>query len=207
MNLIGRIAFPIFAFQISEGYLHTRNLKKYFLRLFLFALISQLPFMLFCSLYTDSFTLNIFFTLFVGLLAIFLYNKITNLSFEPIRNEKVKNCFRQLFGILVVTMLGILAGLCHFDYGFFGIAIIFLFYLLRNHKLAMASSFILACILRYVTPYFSTNFNIWYLGLTLFTILPIIFICLYNKKQGPKVKYLLYFFYPVHLLILYFLFR
>ena len=41
-NVIGRIAFPIFAFQISEGYIHTKNLKKYFLRLFLFAVISQL---------------------------------------------------------------------------------------------------------------------------------------------------------------------
>ena len=66
MNLIGRIAFPIFAFQVSEGYLHTKNLKKYFLRLFLFALVSQLPFMLFYSLYIntpDKITLNIFFTL------------------------------------------------------------------------------------------------------------------------------------------------
>ena len=46
-NFIGRIAFPIFAFQITEGYLHTKNLRKYFLRLFLFALISQIPFALF----------------------------------------------------------------------------------------------------------------------------------------------------------------
>jgi len=46
-NYIGRIAFPIFAFQISEGYSHTKDLKKYFLRLFIFAIISQVPFMLF----------------------------------------------------------------------------------------------------------------------------------------------------------------
>ena len=54
MNVIGRIAFPIFAFQISEGYIHTKNLTKYFLRLFLFAFISQIPFMLFLSLFSDS---------------------------------------------------------------------------------------------------------------------------------------------------------
>ena len=63
MNVIGRIAFPIFAFQISEGYIHTKNLKKYFLRLFVFALISQAPFMLFLSMFSSGFTLNIFFTL------------------------------------------------------------------------------------------------------------------------------------------------
>ena len=43
LNYIGRLAFPIFAFQISEGYIHTKNLKRYFLRLFLFAIISQAP--------------------------------------------------------------------------------------------------------------------------------------------------------------------
>ena len=58
-NYIGRIAFPIFAFQISEGYIHTKNLKKYFLRLFLFAIISQIPFMLFHSIISDQFYLNI----------------------------------------------------------------------------------------------------------------------------------------------------
>ena len=59
-NYIGRLAFPIFAFQISEGYVHTKNLKRYFFRLFLFALISQVPFMLFTSIISDKFSLNIF---------------------------------------------------------------------------------------------------------------------------------------------------
>ena len=62
-NYIGRLSFPIFAFQISEGYIHTKNLKKYFLRLFLFALVSQIPFMLFHSIISRDFSLNIFFTL------------------------------------------------------------------------------------------------------------------------------------------------
>lgn len=32
-NYIGRIAFPIFAFQISSGYLHTRKFKKIFFKI------------------------------------------------------------------------------------------------------------------------------------------------------------------------------
>lgn len=206
LNLIGRIAFPIFAFQISEGYLHTKNLKKYFLRLFLFALVSQIPFMLFYSIYTDGFTLNIFFTLFIGLLAIFQYDKITHFSFKSIKNEKLNIFFRYLLSFTIVILLGVLAQVCCFDYGFFGITIIFLFYLFRNNKIAMILSFILACVLKYGIPYLDT-FNLWYIWLIIFTIIPIVFISLYNKKQGPKVKYLLYFFYPVHLLILYILFR
>lgn len=207
MNLIGRIAFPIFAFQISEGYLHTKNLKKYFLRLFLFALISQFPFMLFYSIYTNGFTLNIFFTLFVGLFTIFLYDKIIHSTLILFKHRKINMFFKQILGFCIVTSLGTLAQICQFDYGFFGITIIFLFYLFRDNKLAMTLSFITACILKYGIPYILYGFNIWYIGLTVFTILPILFICLYNKKQGKKVKYLLYFFYPVHLFILYLLFK
>ena len=48
--------------------------------------------------------------------------------------------------------------------------------------------------------------NLIYIGMALFTILPIIFIILYNGKQGKKIKYFLYLFYPLHLILLYFLF-
>ena len=60
-NLIGRIAFPIFAFQLAVGYTHTRDLKKHIIKLFIFAIISQIPFVLFLSTFTNDFYLNIFF--------------------------------------------------------------------------------------------------------------------------------------------------
>ena len=44
---LGRLSFPLFAFLIAEGYTHTKNLKKYYKRLFVFGLLSQIPFMLF----------------------------------------------------------------------------------------------------------------------------------------------------------------
>ncbi len=62
LNLIGRIAFPIFAFQIVQGYMHTHNVKNYAFRLFSFACISQVPFMLFLSIFYDTYYLNIFIT-------------------------------------------------------------------------------------------------------------------------------------------------
>ncbi len=207
MNVIGRIAFPIFAFQISEGYTHTKNLKKYFFRLFLFALISQIPFFLFESLFMEDYSLNIFFTLFFGLLCIFIYDKICNSSHHISKKKWLDISLKYILAFTVIFFIGILAQVCNFDYGFFGIAIIFLFYFFRNHKVLMAISFILACIINYLPNIIKYPQYIGiYSQLCLFTILPIIFICMYNKKQGKKIKYFLYAFYPIHLLLIYIVF-
>ena len=72
----GRIAFPLFAFMISEGYAHTKNLKKYYTRLIVIAIISQIPYMLLRSLFDDEKMLNIMFTLILGLSCITLYDTI-----------------------------------------------------------------------------------------------------------------------------------
>ena len=60
-TFLGRISFPLFAFFISEGYIHTSNLKKYYARLIVFGLISQIPFMLFRTLIGEWMMLNIMF--------------------------------------------------------------------------------------------------------------------------------------------------
>lgn len=198
-NVIGRFAFPIFAFQISEGYTHTKNLKKYFFRLFTFAIISQIPFMLFDSIFSNSFTCNIFFTLFFGLLSIYIYDK-------TLTNYKINKPVIKIFAIIPVILLGLLAEILHFDYGFFGVAIIFLFYFFKNNNKSIIIFYTLACIIKYGLNILIYGYNYMYILLCIGTILPIIFIMLYNSKQGYKIKYLLYAFYPIHLLILHFIF-
>ena len=186
-NYIGRLAFPIFAFQISEGYVHTSNLKKYFLRLLLFAFISQIPFMLFHSMISTSFSLNIFFTLLLGLASIYIYNK-----------SKYK-----VLGIAISILLGLLANYTNCDYGFYGVAIILIFYIFKNNVLYANIFFILATLIKYLIPAINNGFYIIYLYLFIFTCLPSFFIAAYNGKKGKNTKYLLYLFYPIHLLIIY----
>ena len=213
LNLIGRIAFPIFAFQISEGYIHTKNLKKYMLRLGIFALISQIPFILFIHKHVNptSTALNVFFTLFLGLLAIFLYDFIIKL-FEKNMNvtTAIKRNFNKyidkIIGIILVLIIAYIAEILNTDYGFWGVIIIFIFYVFKTHKIMLVLTYILLCILKFITPIIESNYNLIYIGMALFTILPIIFIILYNGKQGKKIKYFLYLFYPLHLILLYFLF-
>jgi len=186
-NYIGRIAFPIFAFQISEGYSHTIDLKKYFLRLFIFAIISQVPFMLFGKIISNDFTLNIFFTLLLGLISIYIYDK-----------SKYK-----LLGIISAILIGFLAEFAHCDYGFYGVAIIFLFYVFKSDVIKSSIAFMLSTTIKYLIPIFKYGFYHVYLYLFICTLLPIVFISLYNGKKGKDTKYLLYLFYPIHLLLIY----
>ena len=186
-NYIGRIAFPIFAFQISEGYTHTNNLKKYFFRLFIFALVSQIPFMLFRKIIANDFTLNIFFTLLLGLISIYIYDK-----------TKYK-----IVGIISAILIGLLANFSHCDYGFYGVAIIFLFYAFKNDIIKSSIAFIIATAIRYLIPIIKYGLYDVYLYLLIFTLVPILFISLYNGKKGKDTKYLLYLFYPIHLLLIY----
>ena len=185
-NVIGRIAFPIFAFQISEGYTHTKNLKKYILRLIIFALTSQLPFVLFRnSVELTSFSLNIFFTLLLGLLSITIYDK----------------CKYKYFGIIPVFLLVALASIFKCDYGWYGVTLIFLFHLFKANKLHMNIAVVCTIIIKYLADYIHIH-HIYQLYFAIGALISLLFINFYNNKKGKNIKYLLYIFYPLHLFIL-----
>lgn len=185
---IGACSFPLFAFQLIQGYIHTHNFKNYVKRLAIFALISQIPFMLFLSTFaSDIFKLNIFFTLLLGLLAIYIYDN--------------KNCniFTKLLTILAIIAISIIFKT---DYSAWGILLILTFFIFRNKKILLSICFILLCILKYL-KYFIFNYNSIYLILCLFTALSLIFILFYNGKRGKKISSFFYMFYPIHLSIIY----
>lgn len=207
LNSIGRVAFPIFAFQISEGFIHTKNIKKYLLRLGIFAIISQVPFQLFHFKFIDPNTiaLNVFFTLFFGLLSICIFDYIKN-CFKKMQNYNKNLHLDLIFGLICTVLIAIVAEFLNTDYGFWGVIVVFMFYFFKENKLAMIISFITLCIIKYGIQIIDYGFSIYYVIFCLCTILPIIFISLYKGKQGKKIKYLLYFFYPAHLLLLYLIF-
>lgn len=199
LNYIGRFAFPIFAFQISEGYIYTKSLKKYFFRLFCFALISQLPFMLFTSMHSASLHLNIFFTLFLGLLAILIFDKLNKLEYKNI----YLHYFYNFIGLIAVLLIAMLSEFSHCDYGYYGVLIIFVFHLFKNNKLLMSTAFVLSTIFYYLPNILRGSNTMIYIFITLCTCFSIVFIDLYNNKKGKDTKYFLYLFYPLHLILLY----
>ena len=120
--LVGKLAFPIFAFLVSEGYVHTHNLKKYLMRLLVLAVISQLPaFLLFNS---NSLYLNIFFTLALGLVSIRFFDKIRN----------------KYFRIVPVIVLSAVSELLGCDFGAIGVLMITCFYVFRTNKVGIVLS-------------------------------------------------------------------
>lgn len=190
--LIGKLAFPIFAFLISEGYVHTHNWKKYLMRLLVLAVISQLPaFLLFNS---NSLYLNIFFTLSLGLISIRFFDKIKN----------------RYLGIISVIVLAVVSELLGCDFGAIGVLMITCFYVFRTNKVGMVLSetlIMLALFAQKLYNYSTLNSTIirYILLQFLFTILSLIFIIFYNGKRGKdtrKVKLGFYFFYPIHLTFL-----
>lgn len=204
-NLIGRIAFPIFAYQAVQGYMHTKDLKKHLIKLFIFACISQIPFYLFLTTFSEEFYLNILFTFLLGLITLFAYDE----------------CKNKFLGFLFVILGAIIGEVVHVDYGAFGILLIFTFYFfekefkdnsiklwgnfyLSSKKFLMTILVCFLCFTKYISQIIShPKLIVHYLLLGLFTSLSMVFILFYNKKEGPKSKYFFYIFYPLHLLILY----
>ena len=169
----GRFAFPIYAFLITEGFLHTKNLKKYCTRLFIFALISQIPFYIFISGINSSTVLNVFFTLLFGLLSIISYNYFK----------------KPILQIIAPVVLAIISEILHFDYGAYGVLLVFMFYMLKNNKLLMTIGFIILTFFKYIT-FFVNAFGVRSIGLFLSTICAIIPILFYNGKLRTKSKIL-----------------
>lgn len=188
LNYIGRISFPIFAFQLVNGYTNTKNLKKHILKLLIFAIIAQIPFLLFLSTFSSNFYLNIFFTFLLGIAGIYLYSKFNN----------------KLLKFLIIIITPIIGYILKVDYGMFGILLIFTFYIFKDKKITMSIIAMLLCFLKYLPDILMyPSLSAHYLLCGFCTSLSILFITFYNNKEGPKCKYFFYIFYPLHLIILY----
>lgn len=192
--LIGRISFPIFAFLISEGYIHTKSFGKYLTRLLVLSVISQLPASLLFNPNFSSWYLNIFFTLAIGLLSIRFFDKIKN----------------KFLATIPVVILAFIAEFLGCDFGAVGVFIIVCFYAFKNNKNLMTFIEIFLMVVFFVMKLSYYNFlsitTIRYILLQLlFTVCSLIFIIFYNGKRGKdsrKIQISFYLFYPIHLIFL-----
>ena len=187
-RVLGRIAMPVFAFCIAEGYSHTSDQKKYLARLGIFALISEIPFDLAFFGKIGFEHQNIMLTFFLAVLALMLYDRVA----KGTEMEEKPDYLMMLAGFGFVLLFAVIALLLRTDYTFFGVLTVFIFYVLRNHKWPFreVAGVLFLSITRTV-------------GYYIFTVLSLIPILMYNGKRGKGLKWLFYLFYPGHLLVLY----
>lgn len=203
MTCVGRLAFPIFAFLIVEGYFHTHSLKKYVGRLLIFAVISEIPFNLMMgnTVFYPTHQ-NVLWTFLIGILCIHIIEKAKH-------TEKV--WLIALAGVASLTIATVLGLLGMVDYYNAGIYTVLVFYVFRGRKWwnFLGQFLLLAYIniqllsgMEYEIHMFGHTFFIVQQSFALLALIPI---WLYRGKQGPHSKglqYLYYAFYPVHTLIL-----
>lgn len=202
LTCVGRIAFPIFAFQVVEGFFHTSDFKKYLGRMLIFALISEIPFNLMVEgSPINPFHQNVMFTFCLSLLCMMLL-------------EKAKKKGRAVFilstiGVFIVSF--ILGFVTFVDYFGYGIWMVLLFYLTHEKRFGwifqLAGMLYINCFmiggLVYNIPVFGLTLEFPEQGFAMFALIPI---WLYSGKSGIRskaVKYACYIFYPAHMLILF----
>lgn len=176
LRMIGRIAFPLYAFFIAQGYRYTKNLKSYALRLLTMALICHLP-VLFGI---DVGVYNVIFTLFFGLMAIILLDRQRRLSL-----------WIRVSGLAAIAGIAMLVPI---DYGIYGVITVVMYHFLRNGEWLIGHLALNLCFFIFQ----EISLIQWYSVVATLLIL--------SRFQLPVVpvnRTFYWLFYPGHLLVLY----
>lgn len=194
MTCVGRLVFPLYAFQLTEGFFHTADRKRYLRRLLVFALISEIPFnYMMTGSWVFPFHQNTIFTLALGLWVISILEALGQKSVGWGK------------GLLQLAAAAVLSVVGFPDYGWQGVLTVVVFYIMRGHRLAwlgqLAAMVVIHCFLLegQTLPW------LFDLPLQSFAVLALVPIWLYNgqKGRGGKVfQKAAYWYYPLHMIAL-----
>lgn len=188
LRIVGRLAFPIFCFLLAEGMAHTRNVKKYGIRLAIGAVLAEVPFDL--ALF-GGITLghqSVMVTLLLGYLMI-LWMRST----------------QQVAKLVPVLVCGVAAELLAADYGAMGLAVIAVFELTRERKDRLTMQVMGLGVLCWFMGGYGWNIGSVFVPMQMCAVLAMIPIWLYRGGKATNSKLVqwgFYLFYPVHLLVL-----
>lgn len=181
-RMIGRLSFPIFAFFIAEGFAHTGNILKYMLRMLFFALLAEpiFDYAFFGRIYFGY--QNVMFTFLAALLGLYLMKKAAERIDNKIAAKPVS--------LAVIILAAAAAEFFRTDYGAYGVMLVYVYYELREH---FWEKHFLSAMVQIVCR----------TGISRLSACSAPLLMLYNGRQGKRMKYLFYAFYPAHLAVLY----
>ena len=182
LRYIGRLAMPIYAFLLVQGYRHTRSFSRYTIRLVVFAVLSEFPYdLLFHGSWLEFGNQNVMFTLLCALLVM----KALDAS------AKSRNIFLFIFALGLILA----AHFLQFDYGVYGVLMVLAFFLFQKYRGIDAIAF--SGLTYAKCTYDGNEIQLWAIAASI----PVL---LYNGKRGPlSLKWFFYIAYPAHLLLLY----
>ncbi|RVU54373.1 TraX family protein [Anaerosphaera multitolerans] len=206
MHFVGRITGPVMFYMAVEGYHRTSNLKRYIMRLGIFAVVSYFPFMLFRAYGNigniNFFDLNVIYTICLGVMAIHVNKTVNNV----------------LLKVGVISLLLALSSIG--DWAVIGIVIMMGFDFYYGDFKNQSFYYLIIILMSSLINYLYIPFRIVYLGLDDFIsnlpmyksmlsefglFIPIILLKYYNGERGsssPFSKWIFYIYYPLHLLVI-----
>ncbi|MFZ7119911.1 MAG: TraX family protein [Eubacteriaceae bacterium] len=189
-RIIGRIAFPIFAFYIAKGFIRTSNTKKYMLRMIFFAFVTQVPYAFFSNILVGNyFYMNVLFTFVFALLSLYYYNQ--------------KNYIISII-IMILPEVASWFTPIEFDYSTYGIVMILVFYIFEEKKLFRNLGVIVVTIIYALFIYVPLDIPFYYsiLHPQIYCAFALPLLDLENKLSIKLPKYFFYSFYPAHITII-----
>ena len=171
-DILGRIAFPLFAFFLVEGFFKTGNRKKYFASLLIFGIISEIPFdMALSGVFFEPNSNNIMFTLALMLITIWIIDILKE------KMQKLPKYIWYLVSFVIVGIICFISMVTGLDYEYHAIMIGYLFYIFYNKR-------VFAIFLGYLAI-FKEVWSLIGFGLIL----------TYNGKRGKQNKLLNYLYF------------
>ena len=202
MTCLGRIAFPLYAFLLVEGYFHTHSFRAYLIRMAVFALVSEIPFNLMYGAHVFwPVNQSVYVTLIVALLSLHLL--------ETVRAGG-KLWLYVLTCVLTVPVASVLTILLFSDYHGYGVLMVFVFYFFRQRKWwSYLGQLVLMYYICDQVGGLCYQFDIFGHSVEVvrqsFSLLALPLVWLYRGKKGIRSKtfqYICYGFYPAHILVL-----
>nr|WP_317323313.1 TraX family protein [uncultured Flavonifractor sp.] len=204
MTCLGRVAFPLFAFMIVEGYVHTSNVRRYMGRMLIFAVLSEIPFdLIYGSSVFYPFHQNVLWTFLIALALI--------RGLDTVRKKGKRWQF--ILAAVAAALAGyVLGSVTMVDYFGAGVLTVLVFYLFRGRSWVSFFGQLLCLAILHIGLLGSYYYPLVIGGCEIkivqqgFALLALIPIWLYRGRQGHHSKafqYACYGFYPVHLLLLY----
>ena len=186
LRIPGRLSAPIMCYMIAEGYHHTSNLKRYILRLMVFAVISHIPYNL-CFNYSFLQATSVIWGLAMGLIALAIVKK------------EEWNVLLRLIGLGLCCLLSVNA-----NWNYIAVLWILGFGIFHGQRGKSLMAFVVVAGIYLIQPWIHGTYFPFISRFGVFLVTPLLL--LYNGERGRKsklIKWGFYWFYPIHLLIIY----